>query len=81
VNISQGSNQGLPHSCKAMHHWGLVSDREPAIDPGNEIAGRKIANEQKQRIGELVEAAVAEGRLGSGQVSICSGSAQVRDPL
>jgi len=47
-----------------MHRWALVSDRKLAVDPGNKIAVRKIANEQKQRIGEFVEVAVAEGKTG-----------------
>ena len=64
MDIAQGSNQGLPHGCKAMHRWALVSDRKPSVDPGNKIAVRKIANEQNQRIGEFVEAAVSEGKLG-----------------
>ena len=64
MNIAQRPNQGLPHGCKAIHRWALVSDRKPAVDPANKIAVRKIANEQKQGIGEFVEAAVAKGKTG-----------------
>src|SRR5665213_1891516 len=49
-----------------MVRWSCVRYRELSIDPGNKIASRKITNEQKQRVGELIEVAVAEGERRQG---------------
>ena len=55
-----GVDDGVPHSGQPVRIGRRVRRLQPLVDPADQIAVGKVANEQVQRIGGLVEVAVAQ---------------------
>ena len=55
-----------------------VGGRQLGVDPADQVAVGKVADEQKQGVGGLVEVAIPQVMARQGQAPMCSGSAQVR---
>jgi hypothetical protein len=53
-------NQSLTHPAQPAFTRSGIGLGEARVDPGYDIAAGNVADEQKQRIGELIEIAVAK---------------------
>ena len=60
VNLPQRIEQRLAHPIEPVGSVRIIGFAQPVIDPADQIAVRNIADEQVERIGGLVEAAVAQ---------------------
>ena len=64
IDFLQGVKQSGSHSGQAVGPGWFVDGIEAPVDPTDEITTSNVANEQVQRIGGLVEPAVAQPMLG-----------------
>ena len=60
MNFAQRRDDGVPHAGQPVGTSRAICRLQPLVDPADQIAIGNVANEQVQRIGGLVEAAVAQ---------------------
>jgi hypothetical protein len=60
VDVPQGLYEGVPHAGLPVRTVARVSQVQLVLDPADDVAFRQITNEQEQRVGGLVEPAIAQ---------------------
>ncbi len=73
VHLPQGVDDRRPQPGQAVSIGRRVGFLQPLVDPADQIAVGQVTNEQVQRIGGLVEAAVAQVMARQGTVPDVSG--------